>query len=68
MDIARNIAEEWFTASKGNNDLVGSTYNQVVEIYTTRILTGLHDFDSATAFLKHNCILPDSDKKVLNIT
>lgn len=74
VKVARDIAEDWFAAlpdttldhiyRNQENDQVGIGYKEVVQIYTTRILTALNDYESANTFLEYNSILNDHQKKV----
>ena len=72
LTVAKETTEEWLaslpdsyldqlsTRAKDQEDYIG-----VIELYSTRILPGLGDFESAEAFVEYNPILSDAKKKVM---
>ncbi|KAI8337347.1 hypothetical protein EDC96DRAFT_578841 [Choanephora cucurbitarum] len=72
QSVAREITEEWLaslpdsyldqlgTGAEDQEDYIG-----VIELYSTRILPCLGDFESAEAFVEYNPILSDAKKKSL---
>ncbi|KAI8641778.1 hypothetical protein BD408DRAFT_388343 [Parasitella parasitica] len=73
--VARSIAEEWFAslsddmmdhiAANREQDQLTEGYVKVVELYISRTLPRMHDFESANTFLEYNSVLTDSKKKAL---
>lgn len=73
--VGREIAEEWFTSLPdlvlddiANGRQSDDEYIEIVQFYTSHILPGMNDFESANTFLEYNSVLSNSRKKVFNIT
>lgn len=73
--VGREIAEEWFASLSdlvlddiANGRQSDDEYIEIVQFYTSHILPGMNDFESANIFLEYNLVLSDSKKKVFKIT
>lgn len=76
--VAKDITEEWFTCLsdavldnisrqiKQEHNYLVCAYIEIVELYVTRILPGLNEFETAEAFIDYNTILTES-KLLVNI-
>ncbi|EIE77533.1 hypothetical protein RO3G_02237 [Rhizopus delemar RA 99-880] len=70
--VAKDITEEWFTCLsdavldnisqqiKQEHNYLVCAYIEIVELYVTRILPGLNEFETAEAFIDYNTILTES--------
>jgi hypothetical protein len=73
LAVAREISENWFASLSDNTlDHMSANqdpgYNEIVDIYITRILPGMDDFESANIFLQYNTVLSQTKKEVNRVT
>jgi hypothetical protein len=77
LAVAKDITEEWFTCLsdavldnisqqiKQEHNYLVCAYIEIVELYVTRILPGLNEFETAEAFIDYNTILTESKLLVI---
>ncbi|KAI8063709.1 uncharacterized protein B0P05DRAFT_555383 [Gilbertella persicaria] len=75
LGVARDAAEAWFAAlsdefldhiaANQDQDQIALGYISVVDLYITRILPGMEDFESAKTFVQYNSVLNEAKKKGL---
>jgi hypothetical protein len=74
LAVAREISEDWFASlsdsvldqisANQDDQVVVLGYNEIVDMYITRILPGMDDFESANTFLQYNSVLSHTKKEV----
>ncbi|CAO3702281.1 unnamed protein product [Rhizopus stolonifer] len=82
LSVAKDIIEEWFTClsdatldyvsnqtkKEEKHDVLTCTYIDLVELYVTRILPGLGEFETAETFIEYNTVLTESKLKALKMS
>ncbi|KAI8336911.1 hypothetical protein BD560DRAFT_413482 [Blakeslea trispora] len=69
LNVAKEAAEQWLAALpeiRKDDEKKMVEYISVIDLYITRILPGLGDFESAETFIEYNSVLTDIKKKSLS--
>jgi hypothetical protein len=63
LEVAGPMTESTILSNEDDESPV-TTYFEVLELYSTNILTAMQDYSSAREFIKYNPYLSDSQKEV----